>query len=289
MKINKGVVLAILCSFTFSIMNVLVKAVSENISSNQIAFSRGLIGTILILIIMKIRGEKLGKHERPLLITRGLLGGLYMVTYFFAISTMKLGDATILAHMSGLFVVLFSHSILKERLPRNTWIFAIIIFIGAMMIINPFKYSTYSFYAIFGLLSAVLSALATISIRKLAKTKEHSSSEIIFYFMAFSTVVAGVLMGKDFVIPSKYDLLLLLIIGTVSLLAQVFLTGALGNANAAIVEIIRYIGIAFNAGWGFVIFRETLPIMSVIGGIIIVAGSVLLSQKKDLEKKLNRS
>jgi len=47
MRVDKGVILAILSSFTFSIMNVLVKLVSNRIPSNEIAFFRGIIGVIL--------------------------------------------------------------------------------------------------------------------------------------------------------------------------------------------------------------------------------------------------
>ncbi len=80
MRVDKGVILAILSSFTFSIMNVLVKLVSNRIPSNEIAFFRGIIGVILILILMKGTNVKFSKEGKPLLLMRGLLGGLYMVT-----------------------------------------------------------------------------------------------------------------------------------------------------------------------------------------------------------------
>lgn len=280
MKINKGVILAILSSFTFSIMNVLVKSISSTIPSNEIAFFRGLIGTILILILMRSSNIKFSKEQKPLLFARGILGGLYMVTYFFAISTMKLGDASILAHLSGVFVMIFSSIFLKEKLPKNSWILIIIILFGAVLIINPFRYSTYSFYAIFGLLSAILSASASITIRKLAKSKKHHNYEIVFYFLAASTVVAAVLMINNFVVPTIREFILLCILGVVSLLAQIFLTGAFGNANAVIVEVVRYIGIFFNAAWGFILFTESLSIYSIIGGILIVGASIVLSRQK---------
>ncbi|GAB6169369.1 pseudopaline transport inner membrane protein CntI [Clostridium carnis] len=280
MKINKGVILAIISSFTFSVMNVLVKSVSSSIPSNEIAFFRGVIGSILILILMKSSNVKFSKEQKPLLLLRGMLGGLYMVTYFFAISTMKLGDAAILAHLSGLFVMIFSSFFLKEKLPKNAWIFIIIILIGASIIINPFKYSTYSFYAIFGLLSAVLSASASITIRKLAKSKKHHNYEIVFYFLAASTIVSAVLMRNNFVMPTVKEFILLFILGVVSLLAQIFLTGAFENTNAIIVEVVRYIGIFFNTTWGFILFNESLNIYSIVGGILIIGASIILSKQK---------
>ncbi|MFV0516939.1 MAG: hypothetical protein ACK5MV_06050 [Aminipila sp.] len=73
---------------------------------------------------------------------------------------------------------------------------------------------------------------------------------------------------------------MLIIIGVVSLLAQIFLTGAFGNANAVVVEVVRYIGILFNLMWGLVIFNESITVVSMLGGILIVIASVVLSRKK---------
>lgn len=277
---NKGVILAILSSFTFSIMNVLVKMISSSIPSNEIAFFRGLIGTVIILFIMRCNNIKFSKAQKPLLFLRGILGGLYMVTYFYAISTMKLGDASILAHLSGIFVMIFSAIFLRERLPKKAGILIPIILFGACLIINPLRYSTYSFYAIFGVLSAILSAAAAITIRQLAKAKLHHNYEIVFYFLVASTMVAIPLMWDQFVIPSFKESLILMVLGVVSLLAQVFLTGAFSHENAVVVEIVRYIGVFFNTLWGFILWNEVLTIYSITGAILIIGSSIILSRDK---------
>ncbi len=282
---NKGILLAVMSSLTFSIMNVLVKSISANIPSSQIAFFRGIIGVIIILTMMKIKEVKFSKEDKPLLLLRGAFGGLYMICYFFAISTMKLGDASILAHLSGIFVMVLSAIFLKEKLPKIANILIPIIIVGAFMIINPFRYSTYSFYAIFGLLSAILSACASITIRQLAKSKKHHNYEIVFYFLAASTLVAIPLMWNSFVIPNGKELLMLIGLGIVSLIAQLFLTGAFSHENAVIVEIVRYIGVFFNAMWGFVIWGEVLNIYSIIGGILIISSSIILSRSRSSKGK----
>lgn len=108
---NKGIIMAVMSSLTFSIMNVLVKLVSTRIPSSEITFFRGLIGTILVLIFMKVQKVKFSNKENKILYLRGLLGGIYMLTYFYAISKLKLGDVSILVQLSGVFVVIFSSSI----------------------------------------------------------------------------------------------------------------------------------------------------------------------------------
>ena len=66
---NKGITMAVMSSLTFSIMNVLVKLVSTRIPSSEITFFRGLIGTILVLIFMKVQKVKFSNKENKILYT----------------------------------------------------------------------------------------------------------------------------------------------------------------------------------------------------------------------------
>ncbi len=89
------------------------------------------------------------------------------------------------------------------------------------MIVKPFSYSSYSVYAVVGLLSAVFAAGASVAIRQLSA--RHHTYEIVFYFLAVATLVAIPLMWNDFVVPATLrEWGLLLAIGVVSLLGQVF-------------------------------------------------------------------
>ena len=65
---NKGIIMAVMSSLTFSIMNVLVKLVSTRIPSSEITFFRGLIGTILVLIFMKVQKVKFLNKENKIYI-----------------------------------------------------------------------------------------------------------------------------------------------------------------------------------------------------------------------------
>ena len=269
---NKGITMAVMSSLTFSIMNVLVKLVSTRIPSSEITFFRGLIGTILVLIFMKVQKVKFSNKENKILYLRGLLGGIYILTYFYAISKLKLGDVSILVQLSGVFVVIFSSIFLKEKLQPKTYIFIFAIIIGTCIIINPLKFSSYSQYAIFGILAA------SITIRYLARSGLHHNYEIMFFFLFISTIVAIPLMYSNFIIPNGKELIILIIIGVVSFIAQIFLTGAFSHQNAIIVEFVRYIGIFINNLWGFIIFKETITLQSIIGGTIIVISTILLSK-----------
>ncbi|MNE66450.1 hypothetical protein D3C80_1620040 [compost metagenome] len=64
------------------------------------------------------------------------------------------------------------------------------------------------------------------------------------------------------------------------MLAQVFLTKAFTHENAVVVEIVRYIGIAFNALWGFAFWLEIPDVFSIMGMILIVGGCIAITKVK---------
>ncbi|BCB05277.1 DMT family transporter [Bacillus sp. KH172YL63] len=275
---KNGVLLAILSSLIFSIMNALVKGVGDSIPSSEVVFFRSFIGAALIFLIMKRRSVPFSRTGIPMLILRGMLGAFYLLAYFYTISQITLADASILAHLSPFFAVLFSFLFLKEKVPKGVLIILPLVVAGIVLVAKPGVYSSYSVHALVGVLGALFAGGAATSIRYLSKT--HHSYEIVFYFLAAGTIVALPIMWDSFVIPSLSDTMFLIAIGVVSLIGQVFLTSAFTHEKVVVVEIARYIGIVFNALWGFLFWTEIPDIYTISGGILIVAACILLSRKK---------
>lgn len=106
---NKGVVYAILSALAFSIQNVIVKELSYTMSTGEIAFFRGFLSAILIIILMRIKHVHLSHSDRPTLAMRGIFGGIGMVCIFYALRGMPLADVSIIRsyrHSSSCFLPL---------------------------------------------------------------------------------------------------------------------------------------------------------------------------------------
>ncbi|MDQ0901274.1 DMT family transporter [Paenibacillus sp. V4I7] len=279
----RGIVYAMSSSLIFSIMNAFVKATAASIPSNEIVFFRSVIGTVIILYLMKKDKVKFSKSGIPMLALRGCCGALYMIFYFYTIANIPLLDAIVLINTSLIFTMLLSRLFLKEKIPPKVYLIMPVVIVGALFTIKPFGYSTYSVVALLGIVAAVFSAEAGICIRFLSR--KYHAYEIIFYFMVTATVVSIPLMWNEFVSPNAMEWFYLICIGVVSLLAQIFLTKAFTHENAVVVEIVRYIGIAFNAFWGFAFWMEIPDIFSIVGTILIVAGCVAMTKvKKEINK-----
>lgn len=260
-------------------MNALVKEISYTLPPPEIGFFRGVIGTVLVYLLMLREKVPFSRSDLSMLIVRGLLGAFYLVCYFYAIAHIPLADASILAHLSPVFIILISAIFLKERIPRPVWLLLPIVLAGALLIVKPFDYSSYSLYAGLGLLSAIFAGGAHVAIRQLSA--KHHAYEIVFYFLAIAALVSIPLMWSEFIWPSTVrEWLFLLALGGVSLFGQLFLTKAFTHEKASVVAVTRYIGIVFNAGWGWLFWRESLDATSITGGILVVGACILLSRFK---------
>ena len=281
---KKGFIFSILSAFFLSAMNLFVKllgaAGGTPLPSSEIAFFRGLIGTIAVLAYMLYKGIHFSKEDRKLLVMRGLYGGFGMICNFIAIVHLKMSDAAILFQLSGIFVLIFAGIFLKERIPKGAGKWLLIIFAAVMVMVNPFQYSSFNWYALVAILGAALSAAAYTTIRSIANHGKHSSFEIMAYFMV-TGMIAGAVTTPSVVIPQGIQWAYILAIGGISVLSQFFLTGAFIATNAVIAQFLQYIGVFFNAMWGFLAFGESIAAATICAGLAMFVSSVMLAKLKE--------
>ncbi len=276
-------------AFSFSVMNVFVKLLGQTMPIAEVTFFRGLIGTIAILGYMWAKDIPFSKNDRGLLTIRGLLGGLGTLCNFIALAHMKLADATLLFQLTGVFVFIFSALILKERIPQGSGKWLLTILVAVTIMLNPWTYDSFTFYALFAVAGAALAAGAYTTIRKISQRGQHSTHEIMAYFLITSMVVGAVFMKDGFVVPDMKQTLLILIIGGISVFAQFFMTGAFVVTNAVIAQFMQYIGVFFGAFWGFVVFDEALSYIMILGGVVLFTSSVMLAKLKSSQEEENRN
>lgn len=277
---------AIASALAFSIMNLFVKMLGQAMPAAEITFFRGLIGTVAVLIYMRVKGIAFSTENRGMLTVRGIFGGLGNLCNFIALAYMKLADAAILFQLSGIFVFIFSTLYLKESVPKGAGKWLLLILAAVCLMIKPWSFSEFHWYSLYAIAGAAFAAVAYTTIRKLSQVGHHSNYEIMFYFLVTTMIVGGILMGPDFVWPDLRQWVILGIIGGISVFAQFFLTGAFVATNAVVAQFLQYIGVFFNAMWGFVIFDETLSWLTVLAGIMMFVASVMIARLKEQHVKV---
>ena len=148
------------------------------------------------------------------------------------------------------------------------------------LVVRPWNFASFNVYSLFVLAQSVCAAAAYTTISKLTGSGKHHQYEIVFYFLFCAAVTSAVLMGFDFQMPTVREWGLYIALGIVTVIAQIWMTEAYANANPVVVSFVAYIGVFFNALWGFIIFNEMLTLMTIAGGIGIIGGSMYLTKLK---------
>jgi putative membrane protein len=176
--------------------------------------------------------------------------------------------------------MLFAAIFLKEVIPKKAVLPLIFIIGGASLVVRPWHFDAFNVYSLFVLAQAVLAAAAYTTVSKLTASGKHHQYEIVLYFLVCAAVAGAVLMGADFHWPDFHEWIFCLILGINSVLAQIWMTRSYMYGNAVIVSFVAYIAVFFNSLWGFIFFDEVMTSMTLIGGILIIGGSMYLTKMK---------
>ncbi len=270
---KKGILFIILSSFSFSIMNTLVKMV-EGVPSMEKALFRNGVSLIVAFIILAKEKNKLKGHFTPLkknrllLFFRGIFGTIGLVFLYYAIDKINLADATMLNKLSPFFLIIFSSIFLKEKI-RLPQAFAILLaFIGALFVIKP-TFSVETLPYIIGFGSGLFAGAAYTCVRALGARGERGPI-IVFYFSLTSTIILTPIVYSTFVPLSFSNLMLLLLSGISATIGQFALTKAYSLAPSKEISIYDYSQMVFSSVWSFLVFNSLPDPLSFLGYIIIL-------------------
>ena len=268
----------LLSALGFAMMSTCVKTVAGyGIPVLEIIAARASVSLILSYLDVKRKRLSVWGHNHLLLVARGTVGTLALICIYYAVSTLRLADATVLQYTHPAFTAVLALLFLGESVRRSTVLCIILSFVGLVVMVRPgvggamLGLPTLSVMA--ALIGAFGSAVAYVLVRRLSQTED--SSVIIFYFPLIALPVSLLLLGKNLVLPDLSTLLLLLLVGVFTQVGQVGLTKAMAAEKAGKVTSYSYIQVVFSAILGIVFFDELPTLWTLIGGTLIISGALV--------------
>lgn len=274
--LSSGIKNMLMASFYFSIVNVLVKLLS-NIPSYEVALFRTFIS--LIMSWMMIRQASInpwGNNKKDLLL-RGFFGTISLLLYFYTLQNMPLASAVTIQYLSPIFTTILATFILKEKTKSLHWLFFLISFSGVLLI-KGFDTRLSSEILSLGIISAFTSGMAYNFVRKLKDTDHPIVT--VFYFPLVSVPIIAPYALFHWIQPHGIEWIYLILVGIFTQQAQVHMTKAYQSEKISIVSNFNYTGIIFALAMGYIVFGEGLNLYSIMGTIMIITGAILISKYK---------
>lgn len=279
--ISPGARHMLLATFYFALMNIFIKAVSH-LPTMEVVFFRCGISLLICLWYLRSQGVDWKGSNRRLLLLRGVFGTASLVAYVATIAHLPLGTAVTIQYLSPIFTTILAVYVLDEKVRPAQWLFFILSFIG-VVIIQGVSNQAENFYILIGILSALGSALAYITIRTI-KDKEHPLV-VVFHFQLLGTITGLFFTAPVFVMPSGWDWMNLILVGLFTQLGQVNMTRSLQMEKVAGVSILNYIGVLYATLAGYFLFDELYSWSTIFGMALVVAGVVFSMLTHRLKEK----
>lgn len=273
---SKGVLLTLGSVVFFALMAVLVKSV-PNVSSYQTTFFRFAIGVGITGILSLFGIINLNFNDKKGLFWRGFVGGIAVYLFYLAILKLGVGKGSVYIYSYPIFATIFSMLILKEKVEPIKFVIIAISFAGLILLsVGGGKGSLagIGIYELIAIAGSVTTGLAVVFVKKL---HDRDNSYAIF----FSQCIVGFWM---FLIPSGTtqasgnltEILLLILVGVVATIGQLFMTEGYKYVNVATGSLLQSLVPVFNLASGWLIFNEQYSFIELVGAFIIVGSCLLL-------------
>ena len=266
----------------FALMNLVVKNLSH-LPATELVLFRSVVSLILSLIMIKRLQLKPFGNNKTYLIMRGVFGVTALTMFFYTLQHLPIGSAITIQYLSPIFTVFFAIFFLKEKMRPVQWLYFLIAFIGVGVIKGFDRNITLELLAI-GVLSSIFSGLAYNAIRKL-KDSDHPVV-VVFYFPLIATPVMLVFSLFKFVMPDGWDWLLLVLMGVLTQIAQIYMTKAYQHSTMDKVAPLKYLGILFALSFDFFLFGVVYKPMAFVGMALVILGVLLNMILKSPVKEL---
>ena len=288
-SVTKGIYYLILSSLCFALMGVCVRKAGD-VPFIQKTFFRNSIAFIIafIILIKEYRDNRavisLPRGAFTYLLLRALTGTIGLFGNFYALDKINIADAAILNKMAPFFTIIFSKFLLGEKIAAIPFAAICGALCGALFIIKPsFNFSA-MVPSLIGFAGGIGAGFAYTCVRKLG-TMRVSSSVIVAFFSAFSSLLALPFLIFSYCPMAAFQLLSLLAAGVAAAGGQFFVTMAYRLAPASKIGIFDYSQILFSSLLGYIAFAQVPDAMSFCGYVIIIAMAIVvfLYNKKHAE------
>lgn len=281
---NKAIISLTLSMVIFGTIGVFRKYIP--LSSGMLAFSRGVIGAVFIILallaIKKPLDFKKAKGSFLTLCVSGMLMGFNWIMLFESYNYTSVAAATLCYYMAPVIVIALSPVIFKERLGIRKIFCVCAAFFGMVLVSGIFK-TGFAFSELKGVLlglgAAGLYASVVIMNKKLGDVPAFertviqliSSAAAIFPYILFAE-------GFSFEGIGAAAIILLITVGIIHTgLAYVLYFGSIGGLKAQTAAIFSYIDPVVAIILSGTVLGEKIGMEEIFGAVLIL-GSTLISE-----------
>lgn len=244
----------------------------------------GLLMGLMVILLKRNHPKKLGEWIRIIIVgffqTTGVMGCI-----FLSLRTITAGESSILTFTNPLLVIIFGTLFLGTKYRWIQWIGVLVGFTGVFITLGA-NLDFQQLGTLFGLLSAVSWAIATLLLKKWGSLFD------IWVLTAYQMLFGGLLLllgsalfeQVHIVITSVSILIVLWLAIMASIVQFAIWFFLLQKENPGKVSSFLFLAPLFGVIFGWFLLNEQLHIATLIGGAIILVGIYLVNRPQKVNE-----
>lgn len=244
------------------------------------AFWRVFLALPILFIWAYLETKKSGKTITWKLDKPVILAGLFfsgdLIFWHLAIMKTTMANATLMATLAPVWVVLFSRAFIGEEVSKKTFFGLVFCLAGAALLIgSSFRVAPERIMGdIYGFITSIFFGLYFLAIRVSRRTRK--GGEVVFLttiITSISLFIAAIIAADKMLPDTITGASSLAALGVVSHAGgQGLLAVALGSLSAAFSSLVIFVEAIVAAIFGWAIFEEKLGPLQLLGGALILFG-----------------
>ena len=273
---------ALLASFLFALMGLLVKLVAVELHVAEIVFYRSLAGLAVLGSVTWFRGRAVlpVQGSFSLHLSRGVVGFIAMYLMFYSFAHLPVALALSLTQSAPLFFGVFGFVLGAKLSRREAWAISLG-FIGVLVLLNPHLDTGEPLGLAAGLAAGALAGVVQHQVRALTGAGE-AEDRIVIFFLATSAVCSG--LWAAYAGFSELSLKLLVgvaALGVIATGAQLALTRAFATGLAGAASGFGYASLVFATLFEVVLFSRYPTLQAGMGIVLIASAATVLALRRE--------
>ena len=283
----RGMLLMAFSACMVALLHTIVRHLTQDFHPMQVALFRTAVPFVVLIPMLVRTGRRTGTNwwrtNRPgLQMARGVLGAVAMVSWFYSLSLIPVGNATAISFSVVVFASIGAVVFLHERVGLRRCLAIAVGIAGTLIIVRPGA-EGFNLGALAAVVSSVFWAATLLVIKVLARSD--SSATIVFYSSVYFTAFVTPFAIYFWRWPSLEQLALMVLIGLMALLGQLALTMAMKEAEATAVMPMDFTRLLWAAAVGYLWFGEFPDIWTWIGGAVVFASTLYITYRESRYRK----
>ena len=275
--IARAISIYVLAGLFLSSVDATAKILVQDYPLGWVVWAR-YAGNVLIVVPLALAkvGRDFWRTRQPLLqLGRSSLLLMATITFFSALRYLPLAEASAMAFLAPIIIVLLSGPVLGEVVSRARWVAVVVGFTGVLLVTRPGS-AAFHPAALLMLGMALCNALYQLLTRKLRGDSVYTT---LFYSGIVGAVTfSGMLPFLDpHPLPGIRDALLFLLLGVLAGLGHWCIITAFLAAQASQLTPFGYLQMVWPLGFGWLLFGQFPDHVSMVGMLVILTGGICLA------------